>query len=242
MTTLELHQDETLRDRVRAFRRMRADGISVAARQSLLGPETGDHAEFVHLADRRWLIALVDAKSRGAEGAEIARDVVRHVALRVPTARRLGDVLATANDLVHDARGGDELVSAVLFVVDGSRKTIHLANAGQVAPLAVGRSGGVIALEGHGPALGLLPEQGYRNSGPLRLGTGMTVLAVTDGVHDAVDLDGNPFGQTGASTALAAARDRGAREVVRHVLAAVDRHGAPGEADDRTAIAFGFRG
>ncbi len=242
MTTLELHANETLRDHVRTLRRMRRDGISVSARQSLLAAETGDHVAFVHLSDRRWLIAVVDAKARGPAGAEIAREVIRHVAARAATVRHLGDVLATANDLVHDAGGGDELVSAVLFVVDGAKKTIHIANAGQIAPLAVGRSGGVVALEGHGPALGLLPDQGFRDAGPLRLGSGMTVLAVTDGVHDAVDLDGNPFGHDGASRALAAVRDHGVREVVRHVLAEVDRHGAPQEADDRTAVAFGFRG
>jgi len=69
----------------------------------------------------------------------------------------------------------------------------------------------------------------------------MIVLAATDGVHDAVDREGNPFGREGASRSLAAARELGPRSVVRRVLDDVARHGTPDEADDRTALAFGFR-
>ena len=63
-----------------------------------------------------------------------------------------------ANVLVHDLTGGERYVSLLLVMLDARRHTVRLANAGQCEPLAVGRSGGVIALEGHGPALGLLPS------------------------------------------------------------------------------------
>jgi serine phosphatase RsbU (regulator of sigma subunit) len=98
-----------------------------------------------------------------------------------------------------------------------------------------------VALEGHGPALGLLPELDYRDAGPLRLPTGMVALATTDGVHDAVDREGNAFGNSGAGRSLAAARSHGPRAVVQRVLADVARHAAPDEADDRTALAFSFK-
>lgn len=241
MTTLELHPNETLRDHVRRLRRLRRDGISLSARQSLVASETGEIVELVPLGEKRWLVAVIDAKARGPAGAEVAREVARQITARVATVRHLSDLLASANDLVHDAAGGDELVSAVLFVVDGARRTIRMANAGQIAPLAVGRAGGVVALEGHGPVLGLLPDQTYRDAGPLRLGPGMIVLAVTDGIHEAVDREGHPYGREGTSRSLAAARELGPRTVVRRVLADVARHGAPDEADDRTAVAFGFR-
>jgi serine phosphatase RsbU (regulator of sigma subunit) len=240
MTTLELHPNETLRDHVRRLRRMRHDGIAVSARQTLVGAETGDLVEIVPLGEKRWLVAVIDAKSRGPAGAEIARDVARLIASRASHTKHPGALLAAANALVSEAAGGDELVSAVLFVLDGVRRTIRMANAGQIAPLAVGRSGGVVALEGHGPALGLLQEVDYRDAGPLRLAPGMVVLAVTDGVHDAVDREGHPFGSHGASRALAAVRELGPRAVVRRVLEQVDRHGTAEEADDRTALAFSF--
>jgi serine phosphatase RsbU (regulator of sigma subunit) len=241
MTTLELHPNETLRDHVRRMRRMRGDGIVVSARQALVGGDTGDRVEFVPLGEKRWLVALVDSKARGPAGAEIARDVARMIAARAHTTRHPGALLAAANGFVHEAAAGDELVSAALFVLDGARRTIRLANAGQIAPLAVGRAGGVVALEGHGPALGLLPEVDYKDAGPLRLGPGMVVLAVTDGVHDAVDGDGVPFGRAGSSHALAWVRALGPRAVVRRVLSDVERHASPDEADDRTALAFSFR-
>lgn len=240
MTTLELHPNETLRDHVRRMRRMRHDGIAVSARQALLDGETGDLVEFVPLGEKRWLVALIDSKQRGPRPAEIARDVARLVATRAHSTRHPGALLAAANALVHESAGGDELVSAALFVLDGARRTIRIANAGQVAPRAVGRAGGVVALEGHGPALGLLPEVDYKDGGPLRLAPGMIVLAVTDGVVDAVDREGHPFGREAVGRSLAAARQLGPRAVVRRVLADAARHGSPDEADDRTALAFAF--
>jgi serine phosphatase RsbU (regulator of sigma subunit) len=242
MTTLELHPNETARDHVRRMRRMRHDGIAVSARQALVGGETGDLVEFVPLGEKRWLVALIDAKQRGPRGAEIARDVARLIATRAHSTRHPGALLAAANALVHETAGGDELVSVAVFVLDGVRRTIRMANAGQVAPRAVGRSGGVVALEGHGPALGLLPDVDYRDGGPLRLGPGMLVLAVTDGVVDAVDREGHAFGREAVGRSLAAVRELGPRAVVRRVLADAGRHASPDEADDRTALAFGFRG
>ena len=246
MTTLELHPNQTLRDHVRQLRRMRHDGIAVSARQALLGADSGedsgDVVEFVPLGDKRWLVAVIDAKSRGPAGAEIARDVARLIVTRAHSTRHPGALLAAANALVSEAAAGDELVSVVVFVLDGARQTIRMANAGQISPLAVGRSGGVVALEGHGPALGLLPEVDYRDAGLMRLAPGMVVLAVTDGVHDAVDGEGNPFGRKGSSRSLAAVREFGPRAVVRGVLADVERHACADEADDRTALAFSFKG
>ncbi len=242
MTTLELHPNETLRDHVRRMRRMRHDGIAVSARQALVAGETGDLVEFVPLGEKRWLVALIDAKSRTARGAGIARDVARLIALRAHSTRNPGALLAAANALVHESAAGDELVSAAVFVLDGVRRTIRMANAGQVAPRAVGRSGGVVALEGHGPALGLLPDVDYRDGGPLRLAPGMILVAVTDGVVDAVDREGHPFGREAVGRSLAAVRDFGPRAVVRRVLADAGRHASPDEADDRTALAFGFVG
>lgn len=240
MSTLQLVPKESLRDHVRRLRRMRHDGIVVSARRTLVGEEAGDLVEIVPLGDRRWLVALLDARTRGPGGVETAREVARAIAARAATTKRPGALLEAANALVHEAARGEELISAVLFVLDGARKTIRIANAGQIAPLAVGRSGGVVALEGHGPALGLLPDSAYRDAGPLRVAPGMIVLAVTDGIHDAVDADGNPFGRPGVSRSLAAARAGGPRAVVRRVLADAARHATHDEADDRTALAFAF--
>lgn len=241
MTTLELHPNETLRDHVRLLRRMRRDGIVVSARQALLGDDTGDRVEFVPLGERRWLIAVIDAKTRGPAGAAIVADVARLIATRAPHTKRASALLDAASALVSESGAGDELVSAALFVLDGAARTMRIANAGQIAPLAVGRSGGVVELEGHGPALGLLADATYRDAGPLRLAPGMIVLAVTDGVRDASDADGHPFGMRGMSRSLAAAREFGPRAVVRRVLADAERHAEPECADDRTALAFSFR-
>ncbi len=173
-----------------------------------------------------------------ADGSRRSRsrgDLRAYIASHAESARPAGQ-----RAFVYERANGDQLVSVLLVLVDAERATVRLANAGHVSPLAVGRSGGVVALEGRGPALGLLPDVDYHDAGPLRLGASMVLLAVSDGVTDAVDRDGHRFGREGVSRVLAASRENGPRPVVRNVLSAVAQFGSPDEADDRTALALRF--
>ena len=145
-----------------------------------------------------------------------------------------------ANALVHDHTGGERYVSLLLVLLDAQRHTVRLANAGQCEPLAVGRSGGVIALEGHGPALGLLPSVEYHEAGPLRLPPGVILLATSDGATEAIDAADRPFGRTGVANALAEHRHAAPRMVVHGVLDAVERHSDGPLTDAATVMAVRF--
>ncbi len=229
-----------LRSRARVVRALRREGIRLAARRTPDDAETGDFVIAQRIGSGRWLLAIGDVMGRGPEAEELAREVRAHVRQRAGRTKRLSDVLESANSLVVELAGGDRFVSLLLMEVDASRSTLRIANAGHPEPLAVGRAGGVIALEGHGPALGLLKESVYRGAGPLRMPPGVVLLATTDGVTEALDQDGQPFGRSGVSHSLAAARLDGPRAAVRRVLEDAHEHadGEPGDA--ATVVAFRF--
>lgn len=238
MTPLETHPQETLRERARLARALRADGIAFAARQRPSYSANGDFATAVRLGPGRWLVAVGDVMGRGPSAARLADRIVEHVQERAPRALTLGDLLGTTNELVYDLTDGERFVSMLLLDFDVQSGTVRLANAGHEVPLAVGRSGGVVALEGHGPALGLLRDTCYRGSGPLRLARGMILLATTDGVIEAVDRRGRRYGRDRAARALAECREQGPKAVVRRVIREASKHAA--HEDDRTAVALQF--
>lgn len=243
MTLLELAPDRTnrsaaLRDRVRLLRDLRRDGIDLATRQVPVEPENGDFVVVTPLGEQRWLVAVGDVMGSGSEAAALARRIAAHVEERARHARNLGDLAATANDVVFAETDGDCFASLVLLVVDGRCNTLRLANAGHVEPLAVGRGGGVVSLGGHGPALGVMRGMEYRESGPIRMAPGMVLALVTDGIIDALDDDGEPFGKSRLAGVLARSRTRGSRAVVRAVHDAVDAHAA--HDDDRTVATLRF--
>ena len=240
MGTLDLTTPRTarLRDEARLLRTLRRDGIELCSRQVPREPASGDLVRVVRRADHRWLVVLGDVMGHGPEAARIARRLGDHVAARSAGVPRLGDLLASANDRLFELTDGERFASLLLLELDGRHGTFRIANAGQVEPLAVGRAGGVVAIGGHGPALGVVSEAPYRESGPVRLARGMILSAVTDGVTDALDERGRRFGRERLATALAGERTLGPRAVVRRVLREVEEHAT--EHDDRSIVAFRF--
>jgi sigma-B regulation protein RsbU (phosphoserine phosphatase) len=234
-----------LRGKARVLRDLRRDGIRVSIRRRPVGAETGDFVLAEPLGSGRWLLGVGDAMGRGDAAEELAAEVrsyIRSRVARTPGLRTQGlaELMRGANQLVHRVTDGERFVSLLLMVLDAPRQTIRLANAGQNEPLAVGRSGGVIALEGHAPALGLLEDVDVHEAGPLRLPPGVLLLATTDGVTEAMDESGETFGRPGAARSLAAARAKGPRGVVRRVLDDVETHSATPLTDAATALCVRF--
>jgi len=229
---------KTLRDRVRLVRALRKDGIEFSCRQVPVEPENGDFVAVVRVAEQRWIVALGDVMGHGPHAAALANEVCDHIEERAPYAQSLGDLASTTNELVFERTDGDRFVSLLLLLIDGRRGTFRIANAGSEEPLAVGRGGGVVALEGHGPALGVLRGHAFHESGPIRMARGMIMLATTDGVIDAIDAEGTRYGRHRASKALAEARHLGPRAVVRRILREAQDHAS--HQDDRTVLALQF--
>ncbi len=234
-----------LRETARLLRELRHDGVHVAARsvsRQVAGCDFGPGGDILvarRTGLRRWLLAIGDAMGSGQEAEDLAHAVRSALTHGVAHQQRPAEMLRDAESVV-EREGGGRFVSLLLMELDAARRTIRMANAGHVEPLAVGRSGGVVALEGHAPALGIVPGYDYRDAGPLRLPPHVTLLAVTDGVTEAHREGGAPFGRDGAAAALTAARGSGPRGVVRRVLDDVHAHADGAMHDTATVVALKF--
>jgi serine phosphatase RsbU (regulator of sigma subunit) len=191
----------------------------------------------------RWVITIGDVTGKGMPAALLAASIrpeVRHLA-------RSGvepeEVLTRVNRQVCDSGVDARFVTMALIELDGRTHRMTVVNAGHWDPL-VRRAGGVIEAvgrEGAGPPLGVDEHADYRPVS-VALEPGDLVLLYTDGVTEAMDRDGQPFGEERLRQTLARA-PRGAVAAGEAVLAAVRDHSpGPIQFDDMTIVGFGRRG
>jgi serine phosphatase RsbU (regulator of sigma subunit) len=152
------------------------------------------------------------------------------------------------NEILLQFNTMDRFVTLVATLLDRSRHTVTVVNAGHMPPLVFRRA--ALALEEAVPQslgglpLGVIEGQTYAAC-QIELQPGDSLVLYTDGVTDALDVKGEPFGPEGVrravldDSALAAAQYR-PEQVGKQVIEAVRRHaaGRP-QNDDIALVTFG---
>ena len=93
-----------------------------------------------------------------------------------------------------DAGASGKFVTLFYGVLDASSRILQYTNAGHLRPILIGSNGKVKHLENGGALLGVFPDWKYENS-TVELGPGDILLLFTDGITEAMDLDGEEFGE-----------------------------------------------
>jgi serine phosphatase RsbU (regulator of sigma subunit) len=151
--------------------------------------------------------------------------------------------MAAVDADVHATTDGARYATAIYGVLDASQRRLTLVNAGHPAVLVLPPgSGNAIRLDATGPALGLIESGMFRSHG-VPLDPGSVLVAVTDGVYDALDQNAQEFGDERLADVLREGRDRSAAELCKAILEAVRTHrGARQDQDDVTAMVVKARG
>ncbi|WP_233578216.1 PP2C family protein-serine/threonine phosphatase [Tautonia sociabilis] len=213
--------------------------LSVAAHYQTSQWAGGDYYDFFELPNGKWGLLIADVSGHGTPAAvmmAITHAIAHgHPGDPEPPAKLLEHV----NDrlaALYTADGGS-FVTAFYAIFDPSRRTLIYANAGHNPPrlkrCADGTVGGLEAVGGL--PLGVFPGISYEQ-GELTLVPGDQLVLYTDGITDATDPDGRPFGLERLDRSLSTCR-QDADELIAAVLRALDRFtaGHPAE-DDRTLL------
>ena len=150
------------------------------------------------------MLTLGDVSGKAAPAAlyaALVSGILRSLApRRLPPAR----LLAALNDALQERKLDSQYVTMLVALWDDATRTLHLANAGSVQPLLVTRHEGklqarTIPIEGF--PLGLFPGVTYEEIAfPLRPGD--TVVFFSDGIVDALNQQGEQFGNDRLCTLL----------------------------------------
>jgi serine phosphatase RsbU (regulator of sigma subunit) len=196
----------------------------------------GDYFDVLEVAPGRLVAAIGDVAGHGLPTGLLMAMVKSAVAALAGEGRRGRDLLERLNRLLLAQPLQQRMVSLALAEIDSEAGRLEITSAGHPPGVLLASDGTTEEI-----LLGSLPL-GHRWPDPppsrtLAFAPGSRLLLYSDGLVEARNAGGEPFGYEALHAVLAANRDAPPRELVAAVIAALDRHlaGAP-LADDLTIV------
>lgn len=223
---------ERLLPRPRQIGRYRVDAFHIPA-----DTVAGDYWDLLECPGGRILVCLADVSGHGiaaAMGATMLKVLVADAAGGCPDP---ADVLARINARYCELSLEDDFATMCLMSLSPQGDALTYASAGHEAAILIRRGHAEPeVLEATGLPLGIDPAAAW-TARTFPLAPGDRIVAATDGVAEALDPSGKPFGRDRLIQVLLAWRDRPISEVIPLLRQAVLTHLA-GDAsnDDMTAV------
>ena len=210
-------------------------GFTVAADWRPAREVAGDFYDFFSLPDGRWGMVLADVSGKGAPAAlymAMARSLIRSEAGRYsnPSA-----VLAEVNRRLLVECYNEMFVTVFYAIVDPVRRSLTYASAGHDPPFLRRASGSVERLALGGLIMGVFEEVSFSDE-TLKLESGDTLVAHTDGLTDTVNHEDEAYGQTRLADMIHRA-PAGAQDMLDHILRDLSAFAGPvPQPDDITLL------
>ncbi|HUP43368.1 MAG TPA: SpoIIE family protein phosphatase [Thermoanaerobaculia bacterium] len=203
----------------------------------------GDYFDVLRLSDDELAVVVADVSGHGLPTGLRMAMVKAALGILVVETREADEILRRLDATVRSGGGAGEqsrfFVTAVFSRVDFRRGVVELTNAGHPPAYRV-RDGGVEEILVPGSPLGGLGQSYGRRR--IELAEGDVMVWLSDGLIEATDGQGEPFGYDRVEGALAGPAESAA-QVRDRLLAAVEAHtgGRPAE-DDRTVVVMRYTG
>jgi sigma-B regulation protein RsbU (phosphoserine phosphatase) len=208
--------------------------LTMAYRPSYIA--TGDYYDFFPRPDGATAAFVGDGSGHGPTACMLVA-MMRTLLMTHPNIHASpGETLAVANRLYHSITPSDLFMSGV-YVRLAAEGRVDWAAAGHDPPLRVGPDGRVAPkdLRPVGLPLGIEPDEGYETV-HWQLAPGERLVLFTDGLVEARDRAGEPFGRDRLQGLLTQFAARPLEDVIREVLRLAEAHLAEADFEDDFTI------
>jgi sigma-B regulation protein RsbU (phosphoserine phosphatase) len=182
----------------------------------------GDFYDFMLLANGTVGIAIADVADKGVPAAlfmALSRTLVRATSM---SGRTPSDALRRTNTLIMSDARSDLFVTIFYGLLHPRSGSFTYANAGHNPPLWLNvRSGVIRRLQQHGMALGVIADTPLSEHA-IQIEPGDVLALYTDGVTEALNIDGKEFGVERLEQVVQANAAGTAEEIVAAIQTAVD--------------------
>lgn len=220
----------------------RFDGWQLAARLHSARQVGGDFYDVFTVGSNRIAVVVADVCDKGVGAAlfmALSRSLLRAASERTAAngAPLAASALSFANDYIAVTHDRANMFATVFFgVIEPATGELEYASAGHDPAIIVTASGDHTQLGPTGPAVGLVPGSTCEVK-RIRLQRGDTLLAYTDGVPEAVAVDGSQYSERRLLD-LVREPSRCPDELLDRIEDDVRRHAAgAGQSDDVTLLA-----
>lgn len=215
-------------------------GVSFSAHFEPTAQIGGDYYDVFSLDSKRLAVAIGDVSGHGLSTGLVMAMVKAALTTLVEQGADEESLFHRLNDLVLRSTDKRAFMTLGFTIFDLSRRTIRHTNAGHLYPYLMRGDGTIRALEASSLPLGLRAEA-VAQTVEAELRDDDAVVYVSDGIIEAQDDLGEPFGFDRLEKLLLEVVHSSPAEVQAAVLAAVAKHGGSRPADDdRTVMVIRF--
>ena len=202
----------------------------------------GDFYDFIPTQNNRMGIVIADASGKGMPAALMIAQTQAILHSEVNNGNRIADILKNMNRQIVEASSAEKYVTLFYGELDTKRGLFHYANAGHNYPILVHADGSMDLLKTGGAVIGAFPFMDYESSS-VRLKAEDMLLLFTDGVSEAMDSDGNEYGEERLRQFVSQNRGKDVQGLLDGLLADVRSHDPsyPPQ-DDTTLVALKMKG
>jgi serine phosphatase RsbU (regulator of sigma subunit) len=195
----------------------------------------GDYYDYMPMPDGRTAVAVGDVSGHGLPTGLLVAMVKAALSTQVESGLTGSALFARLNDLIHRSTDTRNYMTLALVAYDSSSRRAELTNAGQLAPYRISR-GAVDSLSQPSFPLGLFERRDFPTHS-YSLESGDRLVLLTDGLVEAVDAAGEPFGFERFEAILKAEAASDAERLRGALLDGIARHtGSAHPDDDRTLV------
>jgi len=173
--------------------------LDIASHATYCDETGGDYFDFLKIAgqpDTTVAITVGDVVGHGVEAAMLMATARGSLRSRCQAPGTLGDLLSHLNNQLVEDIGGDRFMTMMLMTIDAKREEMRWATAGHDLPIVYDPAeDSFIDLTGKGVALGLYKDAEYEEHFFKDVKPGQIYLALTDGLFEAFNTDGEMFGK-----------------------------------------------
>jgi serine phosphatase RsbU (regulator of sigma subunit) len=210
------------------------EGLSIPARE--LG---GDFFNYFGLPDGSLALIMGDVSGKGLPAALLMANLQATLRARVPVEGDLAEFVTCLDHDIEASTPSEVYATLFLCIVDPIRRALRYVNAGHESPYRVAGDGRTTRLDSTGRPVGLMAGGRYEER-RIPLEEGDRLFLYTDGLTDAENAAGAPFGDDRLGAILAAG-DGATAEDARGILSRVERayqahRGGVEAADDATLL------
>ena len=215
-------------------------GVSFSAHFEPTASIGGDYYDVFNLDKTKLAVAIGDVSGHGLSTGIVMAMVKAAITTLVEEGADEVSLFHRLNDLVFRSTERRAFMTLAFTIFDLERGTIRHTNAGHLYPYLLRKREAPRGIEVPSLPLGVRAEI-RTHTMEVDLQEGDAVVYLSDGIIEAQDEHGEPFGFTQLESLLAAAEDRSPSGLRDAILEAVARHSGTRPADDdRTVMVLRF--
>src|SRR6266852_5896099 len=194
----------------------------------------GDYFDVFKFGASRLGLCIADVSGKGMPAALLMSNLQAVVKALATEKTSPKELVEKVNRVMWRNTNEDKFITLFYALVNVEYKTVQFTNAGHNAPILTRQDGTQVRLEEGGLIVGAFQESAY-GQGEIELRPGDRLVMFTDGVSEAVDENGQEFGEKRLVEASLRARQLSAKALHNSILDLVTEF-CDGEFDDDATV------